>query len=86
MMLRETARIDGWGWATSTAFRPHVRHNMAVLSFLAGNVDIGFNFPAEIVYTRMFPGPPSASRRRPHLYLDGAQAREEDREHGSHPR
>lgn len=30
--------------------------NMAVLSFLAGTLIIGFNFPAEIVYTRMFPG------------------------------
>lgn len=30
--------------------------NMAVLSFLAGTLILGFNFPAEIVYTRMFPG------------------------------
>lgn len=30
--------------------------NMAVLSFLAGTLIIGFNFPADIVYTRMFPG------------------------------
>ena len=30
--------------------------NMAVLSFLAGTLIVGFNFPAEIVYTRMFPG------------------------------
>lgn len=30
--------------------------NLAVLSFLAGTLIIGFNFPAEIVYTRMFPG------------------------------
>lgn len=30
--------------------------NMAVLSFLAGALILGFNFPAEIIYTRMFPG------------------------------
>ncbi|MBI5569576.1 MAG: hypothetical protein HY914_06480 [Desulfomonile tiedjei] len=30
--------------------------NMAVLSFLAGTLIIGFNFPADVVYTRMFPG------------------------------
>lgn len=30
--------------------------NMANLSFLAGTLIIGFNFPAEIIYTRMFPG------------------------------
>ncbi len=30
--------------------------NIAVLSFLAGTLIIGFNFPPEIVYTRMFPG------------------------------
>jgi AGZA family xanthine/uracil permease-like MFS transporter len=30
--------------------------NMAVLSFLAGTLIVGFNFPAEIVYTRMVPG------------------------------
>ena len=30
--------------------------NMAVLSFLAGTLIVGFNFPAKIVYTRMFPG------------------------------
>jgi AGZA family xanthine/uracil permease-like MFS transporter len=30
--------------------------NVAVLSFLAGTLIVGFNFPAEIVYTRMFPG------------------------------
>jgi AGZA family xanthine/uracil permease-like MFS transporter len=30
--------------------------NMAVLSFLGGTLILGFNFPAEIIYTRMFPG------------------------------
>lgn len=30
--------------------------NMAVLSFLAGTLIVGFNFPADVVYTRMFPG------------------------------
>jgi len=30
--------------------------NLTVLSFLAGILIIGFQFPAEIVYTRMFPG------------------------------
>jgi len=30
--------------------------NMTVLSFLAGILVFGFGFPAEIVYTRMFPG------------------------------
>jgi AGZA family xanthine/uracil permease-like MFS transporter len=30
--------------------------NMAVLSFLAATLIVGFNFPADIVYTRMFPG------------------------------
>jgi adenine/guanine/hypoxanthine permease len=30
--------------------------NVAVLSFLAGTLIVGFNFPAEIVYKHMFPG------------------------------
>ncbi len=30
--------------------------NMAVLSFLAGALIVGFNFPADVIYTRMFPG------------------------------
>lgn len=30
--------------------------NIAVLSFLAGTLIVGFDFPADIVYTRMFPG------------------------------
>lgn len=30
--------------------------NMAVLSFLAGTLIVGFSFPADIVYTRMIPG------------------------------
>src|SRR5438552_13559276 len=30
--------------------------NMTVLSFLAGILILGFQFPANIVYTRMFPG------------------------------
>ncbi len=30
--------------------------NMAVLSFFAGALIIGFNFPADVVYSRMFPG------------------------------
>src|SRR6266550_1278138 len=30
--------------------------NMTVLSFLAGILILGFQFPADIVYTRMFPG------------------------------
>src|SRR5438874_13808721 len=30
--------------------------NMTVLSFLAGILIFGFQFPADIVYTRMFPG------------------------------
>ncbi|MBI5249029.1 MAG: hypothetical protein HY912_05995 [Desulfomonile tiedjei] len=30
--------------------------NMANLSFLAGTLVIGFGFPADIIYTRMFPG------------------------------
>jgi AGZA family xanthine/uracil permease-like MFS transporter len=30
--------------------------NMTVLSFLAGILGFGFGFPADIVYTRMFPG------------------------------
>src|SRR6476660_2751187 len=30
--------------------------NMTVLSFLAGLLIVGFQFPADIVYKRMFPG------------------------------
>jgi|GEM_PF-2867668 len=30
--------------------------NVAVISFLAGTLIVGFNFPADIVYTRMVPG------------------------------
>lgn len=30
--------------------------NMAVLSFFAGALILGFDFPADVVYTRMFPG------------------------------
>ena len=30
--------------------------NITVLSFLAGVLVLGFGFPADIVYTRMFPG------------------------------
>ncbi len=30
--------------------------NMAVLSFLAGALILGFGFPSDVVYTRMFPG------------------------------
>ncbi|MBP1649105.1 MAG: hypothetical protein H6Q30_2550, partial [Bacteroidetes bacterium] len=30
--------------------------NLTVLSFLAGILIFGFKFPAEVIYTRMFPG------------------------------
>src|SRR5919198_5998387 len=30
--------------------------NFTVLSFLAGILVLGFQFPADIIYTRMFPG------------------------------
>ena len=30
--------------------------NLTVLSFLAGTLILVFKFPADIVYTRMFPG------------------------------
>jgi adenine/guanine/hypoxanthine permease len=52
-------RDDGYKWlglGDINGFFGLTFDNMAVLSFLAGTLIIGFNFPAEIVYTRMFPG------------------------------
>jgi AGZA family xanthine/uracil permease-like MFS transporter len=50
---------DGYKWlglGDINGFFGLTFDNMAVLSFLAGTLIVGFNFPAEIVYTRMFPG------------------------------
>ncbi len=56
--------------------------NLTVLSFLAGILIFAFKFPADIVYTRMFPGTAfGVLFRRRCLHLDGISSCEENREH-----
>jgi len=59
--------------------------NLTVLSFLAGILIFAFKFPADIVYTRMFPGySVRRSLRGCCLHLDGISSRKENRQHQSH--
>jgi AGZA family xanthine/uracil permease-like MFS transporter len=54
-----TARRSDYRWFASgdlNGFFGLMFDNMTVLSFLAGILIIGFQFPADIVYKRMFPG------------------------------
>ena len=51
-----TQRYKWFSIGDINAFLGLMFDNMTVLSFLAGILIIGFGFPAEIVYKRMFPG------------------------------
>ena len=55
-MKREDNRYRWIGMGDLNGFFGLMFDNIAVLSFLAGTLILGFNFPAEVVYTRMFPG------------------------------
>ncbi len=55
-MINEPGRYKWMGMGDINGFFGLMFDNLANLSFLAGTLIIGFNFPAEIIYTRMFPG------------------------------
>ena len=55
----QALRPTRYQWITSGDFNGFLGlmiDNMSMLSFLAGILIFGFQFPAEVVYTRMFPG------------------------------
>lgn len=55
-MSREPQNYAWIGVGDINGFFGLMFDNIATLSFLAGTLIIGFNFPADIVHTRMFPG------------------------------
>ena len=50
--------------------------NLTVLSFLAGILVFGFGFPANVVYTKMFPGTAFGCCSGSRVHLDGVPARQ----------
>jgi AGZA family xanthine/uracil permease-like MFS transporter len=55
-MAQETARYRWFVVGDVNGFFGLMFDNLTVLSFLAGILIFGFGYPADIVYTRMFPG------------------------------
>ena len=55
-MKSENVRYRWIGVGDINGFFGLMFDNIAVLSFLAGTLIIGFGFPADVVYTRMIPG------------------------------
>jgi AGZA family xanthine/uracil permease-like MFS transporter len=55
-MNQQEFRYKWFGMGDLNGFFGLTFDNLATLSFLSGTLIIGFGFPAEIVYTRMFPG------------------------------
>lgn len=55
-MTREGSRYPWFELGDINAFFGLMFDNVAVLSFFAGALILGFNFPADVVYSRMFPG------------------------------
>ena len=50
------ARYQWFAWGDLNGFFGLMFDNVTVMSFVAGILIFGFQFPAEVVYTRMFPG------------------------------
>ncbi|MCA1960153.1 MAG: hypothetical protein LDL33_05105 [Desulfomonile sp.] len=55
-VTREGSRYSWFELGDINAFFGLMFDNVAVLSFFAGALILGFNFPAGVVYSRMFPG------------------------------
>jgi len=71
-MDRSSKKYDWFALGDLNGFFGLMFDNLTVLSFLAGTLVLVFKFPADIVYTKMFPGTAfvqSSSRYRPRVFL-----------------